>query len=201
MRISVTGGAPQSLTSISYLDGGRLAVDDQYAYWTDYGDLGATSGHVYRVPRDGSGPVVTLVAGIDSPYGVAVDDSNLFVGLGFHADATNGVLNGGILRLDKLGTPPVTPTVLASNQAEPLGIAIDDTSVYWGDHISGYLMKVPQTGGAAVPILSGEGSLRSSPWTTSTSIGSTAASATATSPAPPRTRDWGASVAAAARRR
>ncbi len=161
VRIPVSGGTAQPLTPAVYLDGGHLAVDAQYAYWTDYGDLGATSGNVYRVPCDGSGPVATLVAGVDSPYGIAVDASSLFVGLGAHANVTNGTLNGAILSLGKLGVPPVPTTVIASNQAQPLAVALDDTFVYWGDHLSGHIMKAPKGGGPAIAIVSGEGSFES----------------------------------------
>jgi hypothetical protein len=161
VRVPVTGGAVQALTPSTYIGTARLAVDDQYAYWTAYGDLGATSGNVYRVPCDGSGPVATLVAGVDSPYGIVVDASDLFVGLGFHPNVTNGSVNGGVLSLNRLGAPPVPTTVIASNQGQPLAVAIDDTFVYWGDHLTGYIMKAPKAGGPAVPIVSGDGSFES----------------------------------------
>jgi hypothetical protein len=161
MRAPVGGGAANALTTNTYLTNAWLAVDDQYAYWTDYGDLGPTSGQIFRAPRDGSGPVVTPVTGLDSPYGIAADGSNLFVGLGAHPNTTNGKLNGTILSLNKLAAPPAPTTVLKDNQAEPLAVAVDDTFVYWGDHLSGSIMKAPKTGGPAVPIVSGSGGFES----------------------------------------
>ena len=94
--------------------------------------------------------------------GIVADTNNLFVELGAaYADVTNGVWAGAIITLDKLGTPPVPTTVLADDQAEPFSIAIDDSAVYWGDELSGRIMKVPKTGGPAVVLASGTGEIES----------------------------------------
>ena len=156
-RAPIGGGAVQSITPTTYVAAAWLAVDDQYVYWTAYGDKGPTSGHIYRTLNDGSGAVAILASGLDSPYGIATDASNVFVGLGSALNITNGMYDGAIITLDKLGTPPVPTTTLANNQAQPLELAVDDTSVYWGDHVSGSLMKVPKAGGPAVVLTSGSG--------------------------------------------
>jgi hypothetical protein len=156
-RAPIGGGRVQSITPSTYAADAWLAVDDQYAYWTAYGDKGRSSGHIYRTPRDGSGAVAVLGSGLDSPYAIAADARNIFVGLGFALNVANGMLDGAIITLDKMGTPPVPTTTLAKHQAQPLELAVDDTSVYWGDHISGALMKAPKAGGAAVMLTTGSG--------------------------------------------
>jgi len=154
-RAPIGGGAVQAITPTSYASDAWLAVDDKYVYWTDFADHGPTSGHIYRTLCDGTGAVATLVAGLDSPYGIAADATSLFVGLGFTLNISNGMYDGAIITLDKLGAPPVPATTLASQQAQPLALAIDDTSIYWGDHLSGSLMRVPKAGGPAVVLASG----------------------------------------------
>ena len=47
--------------------------------------------------------------------------------------------------------------VLASNQAQPLAVAVDDSFVYWGNHSGGMLMKAPKAGGPPVAIATGSG--------------------------------------------
>lgn len=152
-RASVTNGSVQTLTPTTYISVGRLCVDDQNVYWTDEGDLGPTSGHAYRTLRDGTGQVVTLGSDLDSPYGIAVDASMVFVATGAHSNPTNGNWNGAILSLNKSAPGLAATTTLASNQAVPLAIALDDVSVYWGDHLAGYVMKITKTGGSAVPVI------------------------------------------------
>ena len=156
-RAPVGGGAVQSVTPTMPARVGRLAVDDQFVYWTDDGDQGPTSGHIYRASQDGTGAVATLVSSIDSPWGIAIDATNLFAVVGTHVNPSNGSWNGGCLTLSKLATPPATTTVLAGNQAQPLAVAVDETSVYWGNHSAGTLMKVAKTGGPATVVANGSG--------------------------------------------
>lgn len=47
---------------------------------------------------------------------------------------------------------PKAPPPLAGGQAKPYGIAVDNDSVYWGNHGDFSLMKAPKAGGAAVKL-------------------------------------------------
>lgn len=156
-RVSINGGAVQMLSSSTTAGSAKLVVDGAYVYWTAYGDLSATSGNVYRVPLDGSGPPTTLLSGIDSPYGIAVDSTSVFVGIGVTANTTDGHFDGAVLRVDKSANSPASPVVLADQQAQPFSLAVDDSYVYWGDRLSGYIMRAPKAGGAATPVVSGYG--------------------------------------------
>jgi hypothetical protein len=50
-----------------------------------------------------------------------------------------------------------TLTTLASNQADPSGIAVDGASVYWTNYRDGTVMKVAIGGGAITTLASGQG--------------------------------------------
>src|SRR6185312_12650296 len=152
-RSPIGGGMVQTLAPTTYVGVQRFCVDDHYVYWTDDGDRGPTSGHVYRTPRDGSGSIATLIGGIDSPYGIAVDATSAYVAIGAHPNPTHGVWNGGIVRLNKHATGRAPTTILASKRLQPLTVAVDADFVYWGDHLSGYLMKAPKDGGDTVPVV------------------------------------------------
>ena len=57
-----------------------------------------------------------------------------------------------------------TPATIASGQADPAGIAVDATNVYWTNNASGNgagtVMKVPLGGGSPTALASGQ----SNPW-------------------------------------
>jgi hypothetical protein len=134
-----------------------------------------------------SGSESTLASGLAGPYGIAVDDANVYL--------TSGTTVMSVAKCG--GSPPVvlasgpqagyvavdatsvywtawqgwcgpssimsvpkgggTAVKLASGTGQSGAIAVDDTSVYWTDSAHGTVMRTPKTGGASVVLGSGQG--------------------------------------------
>jgi hypothetical protein len=131
-RAPLAGGG-QSLTLAamqSYPEG--IALDSANVYW-------ATSGTVMKVPIGGGQPQTLALApginpgwgGIDVDTGIAVDGANVYFA-DYQGRAIKKVpIDGG-------------SAVVVAKGTYPLGIALDDTYVYWTDHGSGYVFSAPK---------------------------------------------------------
>jgi hypothetical protein len=104
-----------------------VAVDAQNVYWTD-GD----ARKVQMAPKNGGGPVTTLVADEEGPpVAIAVDDVNVYWG------SDGG--HGGIRKASKCGGPAHQ----AAGGMGVFGIVPFQGNVYWNDNTSA-LFRVAQ---------------------------------------------------------
>ena len=137
MRVLKTGGDAERVAG----DKGNLlalAVDDANVYWT------RSDGAEVRCAPKAGGPAATLLKGLKSPGGVAVDATSVYV--------TETAWQGRVVKAPKAGGEIVA---IATDQRHPTEVLVDDGAVYWidaGSSSDGAVMKAPKAGGAATVI-------------------------------------------------
>ena len=104
----------------------EMAIDGTTLYWTEDG-TNENAGNVWSASIDGTGAITPLLCGLGHPVGVAVDGSNVYVtNRGTSPDFTNGT----VIKCAKTGCAN-RPTVMAKNQTQPYGVAVDSTRLVW----------------------------------------------------------------------
>jgi hypothetical protein len=118
MKVSLAGGAPTTLAS-GQTDPIAIAVDATRVYWT-------TQSNVMSVPI-GGGTLVVLAANQPRPMAITVDATSVYFGNNQTQVIMKVPLGGG------------TPVPLADEgPIWWLALAVDDTSLYWADNVSGF---------------------------------------------------------------
>jgi hypothetical protein len=181
MKTSKTGGAPTMLASSASLMTG-LAVDPANVF---FAAEGATTYALSSVPIDGGTPtplgtglnrptgltadptrVIVAASSLQAvpkvggtpmdiapgPYAtisIVTDSVNVYWA---HGGSSPGFTDGTV-NVMLLGGGNVT--ALASAQAQPRRVAIDDSYVYWTNGRAGTVMRANKTGGGIMPIVSG----------------------------------------------
>lgn len=134
-RTALDGSHPRrGFVSLMATDGMPcgLAVSGRYLYWAD-----EAKGAIGRARLDGRGkPDPTFITGASLPCGVAVYRDHLYW--------ANKMIAGSIGRADLTGPRDVrenfVPNEQASNGhdlAQPCGVAVGPTGIYWSDAIGG----------------------------------------------------------------
>jgi hypothetical protein len=123
-----------------------IALDANSIYWTSYDG-------VYSAPKNGNDVTPTQLAsfgaGASLVSGVSVDSTAIYwIESGM---CETGSTDGKVMTAALDGS---APTVLASGQACPAGLAIDDDTVYWAT--AGAIYTVPKAGGTAATIATAE---------------------------------------------
>ena len=123
-----TGGCGGSPTLLATDQGSGtftywLTADATNVYWAD-------TGKVLKCPATGCGTNPTLVAGSPTPFGVAVDATNIYW----------STQNGQVFKCPIAGCGG-SGTLLVSGQGAIEDIAVDSAYIYWTDSQSGTVAK------------------------------------------------------------
>jgi len=135
-RLPKDGGIPLELASGQQTPAG-LAIADGFLYWTN-----ELAGTVVRMAA-GGGEIETIAEGQERPGPIAA--AGVDVVWGNQGDNVRGALMKG-------GTDGRAPVKIASDQKYPMGIALDEQTIYWTNHgtkkpdyfQNGSVMKMPR---------------------------------------------------------
>jgi hypothetical protein len=135
-KVSVNGGAVTTLAT--GVDSPRgIATDGTNVYWTS----GTNTGAVSKVSVNG-GAVTVLAQNQGGPWAIVVDTPDPDAGVTQTFVYWTNFNDNNIQKVPTTNTGPSTPFVLASQQNNPVAIAIDAKAVYWANQGDGSLWKV-----------------------------------------------------------
>jgi hypothetical protein len=158
-KVPKAGGTGSAVATASYplLDANsRLYLDGNTLYYSDNQDL-------FSVPKAGGTPTSLVMSASSVATGIdplfAMDDQFLYFGDKVSNDTGDAL--GTVNKLSKTGG---AATVLASKQAGPGAIAVDDSNVYWVNEgtidsnldskLTGGIGSIPKAGGTAKVLFS-----------------------------------------------
>jgi len=158
------GGPGRTLVS-GLVEPTALAIDAVNVYWIDHGNGGSRTTSVMQISRTGGAPIA-LASNLLNPVAIAVDFENVYWvdgGTYYQYQYNNfpydTVRSDGAVYQVPIGGGTVIQ--LASEQAGPIGVQTDGTSVFWStmgnvdSNYVGQVQRAPVGGGMSTSLASG----------------------------------------------
>jgi hypothetical protein len=152
LSLPLAGGRPATLASLGPRHT-NIVVAGGNVYW------GAASSGILRVPvRGGTASIVLSTHG--RPTSLAADATNLYFLQDFDdkrkaGKASSALDRDSVVALPIAGGKPMTLATFEGSQSGADGVlAVDASSVYWTDRVSGSLMRVAREGGTPETLVS-----------------------------------------------
>jgi hypothetical protein len=152
---------PPVVVTLALFDGipNGMAIGGNEVFWTSTGstgDGGRLPAGIWEVSVDGGAITVLATSAPGTvPWAVALDATNVYWTVTSYNFSNDGGLQTNqtnILSTPRGGGPT---TVLLSGTTVSFGLAVDETSIYWGNAAESAVMKMPLNGGAATTLASG----------------------------------------------
>lgn len=138
-RIEKRDGAPiEPLVSALDVPYG-IAVANGRVYWSASKPALGGLGSMSLVDKTHVDPVRRFGGAIEEPWAIVVRGNRLFYN-DLHARKIGSVALTASIDISQI-------TALASTDSQPIGLAVDDTHVYWTDSLPGVISKTPLEGG------------------------------------------------------
>jgi len=123
-----------------------LAVDATHLYWLERGTVGARDGRLLRLPRAVQAlprqqALEVVARGQRQPVHLAIDDTAVYW------TTRLGDGGGAVMRADKAA--PATASTVSGPGLAPVGLAVDETSVYFADTTTKTLRAADKRGGVS----------------------------------------------------
>lgn len=123
-----------------------LALSPTRVYWTDYG-----TGLIRSVDKNGGPPVTVDSAPGTYPWGITVDDTNVYWTV---PNFYSGGMNPAIMSIPIAGG---TASTLAASAGGPELVVVSSTHAYWENDNAVFLQSVPLDGGSVATLANTQG--------------------------------------------
>jgi hypothetical protein len=133
-RVPRLGGSRQDLADVEGWFPLAMVVDDTTVYMTALpvaAIFTPLSGSLLAVPKNG-GVLRVLASGVDTAFALTQDETHLYWAAAGIFDFNAGTISAGG-KLERMKKDGSARQVLAPNLSAPVGLALDDTNVYFGE--------------------------------------------------------------------